>query len=152
MRLNRIIGIGPAGVNPAAPPASPRVVNVLANHTTVDHSAREPGRPLVGRRFGPYTVLMPLGAATMGDVYRARDERLGRDVALKVLPPHVSSDPDRRARFETEARMLAALNHPHIGAIYGLEHVNGGDALVLRLRLRPRSSWRRPIRTRLLHT
>jgi Tol biopolymer transport system component len=69
----------------------------------------------------------------MGEVYRARDERLGRDVALKVLPPHVSSDPDRRARFESEARMLASLNHPHIAAIYGLEDVDDGHALVLEL-------------------
>ena len=88
---------------------------------------------LVGRRFGPYTVRAHLGAGAMGEVYRARDERLGRDVALKVLPPHVSSDPDRRARFESEARMLAALNHPHIAAIYGLEDVDDGRALVLEL-------------------
>ena len=89
--------------------------------------------PLVGRRFGPYVVRAPLGAGAMGEVYRARDEQLGRDVALKVLPTHVASDPDRRARFESEARMLAALNHPHIAAIYGLEDVDGGRALVLEL-------------------
>src|SRR5262245_54240440 len=71
--------------------------------------ADDPEPPLVGRRVGPYSVLLPLGAGAMGEVYRARDGRLGRDVALKVLPPHVSSDPDRRARFESEARMLAAL-------------------------------------------
>jgi eukaryotic-like serine/threonine-protein kinase len=90
-------------------------------------------RPLVGRRFGPYTVLAPLGAGAMGEVYRARDDQLRRDVAIKVLPPHVAGDPDRRARFESEARMLAALNHPHIGAIYGLADVDGCRALVLEL-------------------
>ncbi len=93
--------------------------------------AAEP--PLVGKQFGPYIVLAPIGSGGMGDVYRARDEQLGRDVAIKVLPSHYSSDRDRRARIESEARMLAALNHPHIGAIYGLEDVDGCPALVLEL-------------------
>ncbi|HVQ13952.1 MAG TPA: protein kinase, partial [Vicinamibacterales bacterium] len=92
------------------------------------------GEPLiVGRRFGSYAVVAPLGAGGMGEVYRARDEQLGREVAIKVLPPHFSSDTDRRARLESEARMLAALNHPHIAAIYGLEEVDGCPALVLEL-------------------
>ena len=69
----------------------------------------------------------------MGEVYRARDERLGRQVAIKLLPSHLAGDPDRRARLEREARTLAALNHPHIGAIYGLEDVDGCPALVLEL-------------------
>jgi serine/threonine-protein kinase len=93
--------------------------------------ARE--RALVGRRFGPYSILAPIGSGGMGEVYRARDEKLGRDVAIKVLPSHLASDPGRRARLESEARMLAALNHPHIGAIYGLEEVDGCPALVLEL-------------------
>jgi len=88
---------------------------------------------LVGRRFGPYTVLAPIGAGGMGEVYRARDEQLGRHVAIKVLPPHFSSDHDRRARLESEARILAAVNHPHISAIYGIEEVDGCPALVLEL-------------------
>src|SRR5436190_11893799 len=69
----------------------------------------------------------------MGEVYRARDAKLGRDVAIKILPKVFTADPDRLARFEREARMLAALNHPHIGAIYGVEEAEGTRALVLEL-------------------
>jgi serine/threonine protein kinase len=69
----------------------------------------------------------------MGEVYRARDTRLGRDVALKILPDALSSDPDRLARFEREARMLAALNHPNIATIHGVEESDGVTALVLEL-------------------
>ena len=89
--------------------------------------------PLIGRRFGSYLVRSLLGAGGMGEVYRAHDEQLGREVAIKILPRLFSTDPERLARFESEARMLAALNHPHIGAIYGLEHVDGSPALVLEL-------------------
>src|SRR5439155_16584331 len=74
-----------------------------------------------------------LGRGGMGEVYRAYDSRLGRDVALKVLRAKFTADAERLARFESEARMLAALNHPHIGAIYGLEDANGVPALVLEL-------------------
>ena len=88
---------------------------------------------LTGRRLGPYQVLAPLGAGWMGEVYRARDTKLGRDVAIKIVPRAFTSDPDRLARFEREARMLAALNHPNIGAIYGVEDVDGIRALVLEL-------------------
>jgi serine/threonine protein kinase len=76
---------------------------------------------LTGRRIGVYDVLAPLGAGGMGEVYRARDTKLGREVAIKILPRGFTSDPDRLARFEREARMLATLNDPHIGAIYGFE-------------------------------
>src|SRR6187455_1264938 len=69
----------------------------------------------------------------MGEVYRAHDETLGREVAIKVLPPAFTADPGRRARFEREARMLATLNHPHIGAIYGVEEADGIRGLVLEL-------------------
>ena len=88
---------------------------------------------LVGRRIGPYTIQAPLGVGGMGEVYRARDGTLGRDVAIKILPRAFSTDPDRRARFDREARLLAALNHPHIGAIYGVEDSEGIRALVLEL-------------------
>ena len=88
---------------------------------------------LVGRRLGAYQVQAHLGAGGMGEVYRARDTKLGRDVAIKILPHVFTSDPERLARFEREARMLAALNHPNIGAIYGLEDVDGIRALVLEL-------------------
>ncbi len=73
-----------------------------------------------GTRLGPYEVLAPLGAGGMGEVYRARDTRLGRDVALKVLPEAVARDPDRVLRFEREARALAALSHPGLLAIHDL--------------------------------
>ena len=86
-----------------------------------------------GDRLGTYRIAEWLGAGGMGQVYRARDEQLERDVAIKVLPPLFVTDPDRLARFEREARLLASLNHPHIGAIYGLEAMDGGRALVLEL-------------------
>jgi eukaryotic-like serine/threonine-protein kinase len=88
---------------------------------------------LVGRQVGAYQVVSHLGTGGMGEVYRARDTTLGRDVAIKVVPQAFASDHERRARFEREARMLAALNHPHIGAIYGLEDDDGVRALVLEL-------------------
>ena len=77
--------------------------------------------PWIGRRFGSYEIMARLGSGGMGEVYRARDTRLGRDVAVKVLPISVSTDRDRLARFDREARVLAALNDPHIAAIYGIE-------------------------------
>ena len=81
-----------------------------------------------GMNVGPYRVMGPLGAGGMGEVYRARDTKLGRDVAIKILPRAFVADADRLARFEREARMLAALNHPHIGAIYGVEETTQSTA------------------------
>jgi len=72
----------------------------------------------VSSRLGPYVIVAPLGAGGMGEVYRARDTRLGREVAVKVLPEPFAGDPDRRARFEREARAVTALSHPNIGAIH----------------------------------
>ena len=86
-----------------------------------------------GTRLGPYEILSALGAGGMGEVYRARDTTLNRDVALKVLPPEFTLNIDRVARFEREARLLASLNHPHIGSIYGLELSGTTPALVLEL-------------------
>jgi len=74
-----------------------------------------------GSRVGPYEVVAELGAGGMGQVYRAHDSKLNRDVAIKVLLAAVASDPDRLARFSREAQVLASLNHPNIAAIYGLE-------------------------------
>ena len=91
------------------------------------------GRPLVGARLGPYEIGSLLGVGGMGEVYRARDTRLGRDVAIKILPDAFLADAERRARFEREARLLASLNHPHIGSIYGFEEREGIHALVLEL-------------------
>ena len=86
-----------------------------------------------GHRFGPYEILAPIGAGGMGEVYRARDPRLGRDVALKVLPEVFARDSERMARFEREAQVLASLNHPSIAAIYGLEESEGTRAIVMEL-------------------
>ena len=86
-----------------------------------------------GERLGTYEILSLLGSGGMGEVYRARDTRLGRDVAIKVLPPSLRHDPDRMARLEREARLLAALNHANIGAIYGVTDANGVPALILEL-------------------
>src|SRR5215475_4646814 len=84
-----------------------------------------------GSRLGAYEIVAPIGAGGMGEVYRARDTRLGRDVAIKTLPDAFVSDPERAARLEREAQLLAALNHPHIAGIYGLEDVGGSRVLVL---------------------
>jgi Tol biopolymer transport system component len=86
-----------------------------------------------GARLGQYEVSALIGVGGMGEVYRARDIKLQRDVAIKILPASVPSAPERLARFEREAQLLAALNHPHIGAIYGVEESAGGPALVLEL-------------------
>jgi serine/threonine protein kinase/Tol biopolymer transport system component len=88
---------------------------------------------LVGQRLGVYAIRSLLGVGGMGEVYRAYDERLEREVAIKVLPPAFTADPARRARLEREARVLATLNHQHIGTIYGVEEVNGIRGLVLEL-------------------
>src|SRR3954468_13483146 len=88
---------------------------------------------MVGQHIGPYRIVSLIGAGGMGVVYRARDTKLERDVAVKVLPPELLSDPERRARLEREARLLASLNHPHIAAIYGLEEHDGALALILEL-------------------
>jgi eukaryotic-like serine/threonine-protein kinase len=91
------------------------------------------GGTMTGQQIGPYRVDVRLGSGGMGDVFRAHDTKLRRDVAIKMLPPVFSQDRERLARFEREARVLATLNHPHIGAIYGLEQANGVPALVLEL-------------------
>lgn len=88
-----------------------------------------------GSTIGPYEITGPLGAGGMGEVYRARDTKLGRDVAIKVLPSAFAQDPDRRARFEREARVLASLNHPHIAVVHGLEEVPGESASALVMEL-----------------
>ncbi len=89
--------------------------------------------PLTGRTLAHYRVAEKIGAGGMGEVYRAQDTKLGREVAVKVLPEAFARDPDRMARFEREARLLASLNHPNIAAIFGLEESDGTRFLVLEL-------------------
>src|SRR5262245_10717813 len=84
-----------------------------------------------GTRLGPYEIEVPIGAGGMGEVYRAKDTRLGRTVAVKVLPDALSSKPGLRQRFEREARAIASLNHPHICALYDVGAENGVDFLVM---------------------
>ena len=86
-----------------------------------------------GSQVGPYEVIAPLGEGAMGVVFRGRDTRLQRDVALKLLPDHLANEPDRLARFQREAQVLASLNHTNIAQIYGLEHVNGSTCIVMEL-------------------
>ena len=101
------------------------------------HSVYNPSHfPLAlapGTRFGPYEVIAQIGAGGMGEVYRARDTKLNRDVALKILPEAVTLDGDRIARFRREAQVLASLNHPNVAAIYGIEDSGSTHALVLEL-------------------
>jgi len=86
-----------------------------------------------GTRLGPYEILSPLGAGGMGEVYRGHDVKLGRDVAIKVLPETMARDADRLARFEREARSLAALNHPNIVTIYAVEESGETKFLAMEL-------------------
>src|ERR1700682_925743 len=86
-----------------------------------------------GTRLGPYEIISPLGAGGMGEVYRAKDARLDRTVALKVLPEEFFEDKERVARFEREAKLLAALNHPNIAGIFTFEEISGRHLLVMEL-------------------
>src|SRR5262245_41780628 len=86
-----------------------------------------------GTRLGPYEIATAIGAGGMGEVYRARDTRLGRDVAVKVLPPAFSQDADRRARFEREAQTVAALSHPHIVSVFDTGEHAGQVFVVMEL-------------------
>jgi serine/threonine protein kinase len=122
------------------------VESLLAAHDAAHQFLESPavtlgGGPVVqtatalqaGTRIGNFHVVGPLGSGGMGEVYRARDEKLRRDVALKLLPRALAADPERLARFERESRLLAALNHPHIATIHSVEHADGVDALVMEL-------------------
>jgi serine/threonine protein kinase len=84
-----------------------------------------------GTRLGPYELTAPLGAGGMSEVYRARETRLERTVAVKILPAHLSSDPVRKQRFEREAKTISSLNHPHICVLYDVGQQNGVDFLVM---------------------
>src|SRR6202162_2738050 len=84
-----------------------------------------------GTKLAPYDIQSPLGAGGMGEVYRARDTRLERTVAIKILPAQFSSDPVRKQRFEREAKTISSLNHPHICVLYDVGHQDGIDYLVM---------------------
>jgi len=86
---------------------------------------------ITGTKLGPYEIAEPLGAGGMGEVYRARDTRLERSVAIKVLPSHLGDNPDLKQRFEREAKAISALNHPHICTLYDVGHQGGTDFLVM---------------------
>ena len=86
-----------------------------------------------GIRLGPYEILSPLGAGGMSEVYRARDTRLGRDVAVKVMPQHLSASPEARARFEREAKAVSSLNDPHICTLHDVGREGDTDYLVMEL-------------------
>jgi Tol biopolymer transport system component len=119
------------------------VESLLAQEAAADGLLSTPGfvmaaeslapQAVIGRAVGPYSIQALLGAGGMGEVYRARDSQLERDVAIKILPPAFANDSERLARFAREAKTLAALSHPHIAAIYGLESIEGAPALVLEL-------------------
>src|SRR5499427_2114304 len=88
--------------------------------------------PLIsGTKLGPYEIVSPLGAGGMGEVYRARDSRLERTVAIKILPKEMSADPVRKQRFEREAKTISSLNHPHICVLHDIGHQDGTDYLVM---------------------
>jgi eukaryotic-like serine/threonine-protein kinase len=90
-----------------------------------------------GARFGPYEIVGALGAGGMGEVYRAHDSRLGRDVAIKILPAAVAADPEWRQRFEREARAISALSHPNICHVYDVGQQDGTDFLVMEYDVSP---------------
>jgi eukaryotic-like serine/threonine-protein kinase len=107
--------------------------SALERPALADVTATIAGAFLVGRQFGAYRIVSPLGAGGMGEVYRAHDCKLSRDVAIKTLPSEFARDPQRLLRFRREAQTLASLNHPNIGAIFGFENTGEADFLVLEL-------------------
>ena len=109
------------------------LVSLHLTYDTFPHSMTRKGHPVIGQMIAHYRVQEKIGQGGMGEVYRAQDTRLGRDVALKVLPEVFARDAERMARFEREAKVLASLNHPNIATIYGVEETNGARALVMEL-------------------
>src|ERR1700674_3949927 len=108
-----------------------RGVGASQSYTRPIPSRREPMAILPGKRLGPYEILDAIGAGGMSEVYRARDTRLNRIVAIKVLPTHLADKPELRERFEREARTIASLNHPHICTLFDIGQQDGTDYLVM---------------------
>src|SRR5262245_3019660 len=108
-------------------------LETLALELAKKMAGEDAGESMIGRQFGPYSVASLVAKGGMGEIYRARDTKLGRDVALKSLPAMFARDPERLARFQREARLLASLNHPHIAAIYGMEESDGLHCLIMEL-------------------
>ena len=113
--------------------ATARLMEILALEAAAMMSNKPPGQSFVGRQVGSYQVISLLGVGGMGEVYEARDTKLGRTVAIKVLPAEFIHDPERLARFQREAKMLASLNHPNIATIFGLEQFDGVHYLVMEM-------------------
>src|SRR5205823_9149718 len=138
-RVPSLIAIHAAALAAFGPASGDR--STLRRRTGVIRSALPPSRIIhskrlaliPGTRLGIYEVTAQIGEGGMGQVYRATDTRLKRHVAIKILPPSLAVDHDRLARFQREAEVLAALNHPHIAGIYGLEEHDGVSALVMEL-------------------
>ena len=105
----------------AADKQAENLIEAPAVEMVAEGLAKDPVGSLKGRQMGSYKILSLLGAGGMGEVYRARDMKLEREVAIKVLPAEFTQDPERLARFQREAKLLASLNHPNIAAIHGLE-------------------------------
>src|ERR1700722_17158309 len=101
------------------------ILETLVPEIATEALAKDRGQSMIGRRLGSYQVVLLLGVGGMGEVYQAHDTKLGRNVAIKVLPSAFEYDPERLGRLRREARMLAALNHPNIATIYGLEESDG---------------------------
>ena len=122
----------------AEPSLRREVESLIAAHekgdtSFMEHPAVDSEELKSGTKLGLYEIVAPIGAGGMGEVYQAHDTKLGRDVAIKVLPAAFAHDPERLSRFQREARMLASLNHPNIATIYGLEQSDGVHYLVMEL-------------------
>ena len=117
----------------AADEQAKNLIEAPAVEMVAEGFAKDQVGSLEGKQIGFYKILSLLGAGGMGEVYRARDMKLEREVAIKVLPAEFTQDPDRLARFQREAKLLASLNHPNIAAIHGLEESDGLQFLVLEL-------------------
>ena len=134
-RSSRLGSRRDTAVQPSPEPLPLRTTTLGGTPNVARLRAAPPGAVILspGDRLGPYQIVCIIGAGGMGEVYRARDLHLKREVAIKVLPETFAADPDRLARFKREAQVLASLNHPNIAAIYGFEEAGGVHALVLEL-------------------